>query len=143
MMVNINYSKSPAISPEEKQLLQAIRANRRYPVCRFELKNSKESSLLSIALDAVHLESKEDSMTQVKARGLVLKSLAEKELIFLNYSLVSYVKSDFEPYHDSQIFALLKETVNQAKEKEGYIFDTAFIEKGIAALTLRGRYAVA
>lgn len=44
MSVHINHTVSPTITEEEKEVLQQIHAAVRYPVCRFELRSSREES---------------------------------------------------------------------------------------------------
>lgn len=100
MSVCIHHTSSPVISQEEKQLLKEISGANRYPVCRFELRSSREDELISTALDAVHLERQDEEMEPVKARARLLKSLEEKGLLVLYYDLKSYVKKDYQPYHD-------------------------------------------
>ena len=78
MSVCIHHTSSPVISQEEKQLLKEISGANRYPVCRFELRSSREDELISTALDAVHLERQDEEMEPVKARARLLKSLEEK-----------------------------------------------------------------
>ena len=94
MSVCIHHTSSPVISQEEKQLLKEIADANRYPVCRFELRSSREDELISTALDAVHLERQDEEMEPVKARAQLLKSLEEKGLLVLYYDLKSYVKKD-------------------------------------------------
>ena len=68
----------------------------------------REDELISTALDAVHLERQDEEMEPVKARAQLLKSLEEKGLLVLYYDLKSYVKKDYQPYHDSDLFHLLR-----------------------------------
>ena len=56
MSVSIRHTVSPTMTEEEQKLLRSIGAVRRYPVCRFELRSSKDRELCSVALDAVHLQ---------------------------------------------------------------------------------------
>ena len=134
MSVCIHHTSSPVISQEEKQLLKEIAGANRYPVCRFEL--------ISTALDAVHLERQDEEMEPVKARARLLKSLEEKGLLVLYYDLKSYVKKDYQPYHDSDLFHLLEQLVAEGSQREGYLFDYAFVKRGMAVLTCKGKYAI-
>ena len=142
MSVCIHHTSSPVISQEEKQLLKEISGANRYPVCRFELRSSREEELISTALDAVHLERQDEEMEPVKARAQLLKSLEEKGLLVLYYDLKSYVKKDYQPYHDSDLFHLLEQLVAEGSQREGYLFDYAFVKKGMAVLTCKGKYAI-
>ena len=50
------------LSPDEKNFIFQIANRIRYPIVRLELRSSKERSLISTALNHVHLETKYDSM---------------------------------------------------------------------------------
>lgn len=141
MSVVVKNTVSPQITEEEKALLTQIKAERRYPVCRFELRCSKEDDLVSTALDAVHLTEQHESMDSVKARAALLKSLEEKGLLVLYYDLHTFVKGDYQLYHASDIYHKLEELVEEGKNREGYLFDYSFIKKGRAVLTVKGNYA--
>ena len=91
MSVSIRHTVSPTMTEEEQKLLRSIGAVRRYPVCRFELRSSKDRELCSVALDAVHLQDASEQIEPVKERGARLKSLEQKGLIVLYYGLSSYV----------------------------------------------------
>ena len=69
------------LSPDEKNFIFQIANRIRYPIVRLELRSSKERSLISTALNHVHLETKYDSMEIVKQRASVLQSLCEKGVI--------------------------------------------------------------
>ena len=69
------------LSPDEKNFIFQIANSIRYPIVRLELRSSKERSLISTALNHVHLETKQDSMEVVKQRASILQSLCEKGFI--------------------------------------------------------------
>ena len=52
------------VSAEEKELLKRIGQAPRFPIVRFELRSSRERSLISTALNHVYLERETDSMEQ-------------------------------------------------------------------------------
>ena len=142
MSVHINHTVSPTITEEEKEVLQQIHAAVRYPVCRFELRSSREEELRSTALDAVHLTDEKEGMESVKHRAELLKSLEEKGLIVLFYHLKTFVKGDYQLYHHSDIFCQLQQLAEEGSKREGYLFDYAFVKKGVAVLTIKGKYAL-
>lgn len=142
MSVHINHTVLPTITEEEKEVLQQIHAAVRYPVCRFELRSSKEEELRSTALDAVHLTDEKEGMESVKHRAELLKSLEEKGLIVLFYHLKTFVKGDYQLYHHSDIFCQLQQLAEEGSKREGYLFDYAFVKKGVAVLTIKGKYAL-
>ncbi|MEE1393443.1 MAG: hypothetical protein U0K65_04720 [Negativibacillus sp.] len=142
MSVVIRNTVSPTVTTEEQELLQQIHAARRYPVCRFELRCTWEEDLISTALDAVHLTDANESMESVKSRAALLKSLEKKGLLVLFYDLKTFVKSDYQLYHDSAIFHQLEQLAEEGGKREGYLFDYAFVKKGMAILTIKGKYAL-
>ena len=75
------------LSPDEKNFIFQIANRIRYPIVRLELRSSKERSLISTALNHVHLETKYDSMEIVKQRASVLQSLCEKGFIKISYKV--------------------------------------------------------
>ena len=111
MSVSIRHTVSPTMTEEEQKLLRSIGAVRRYPVCRFELRSSKDRELCSVALDAVHLQDAGEEIGPVKERATLLKSLEQKGMIVLYYGLTTYVKSDYQIFHDSAVFHQLQEPV--------------------------------
>ena len=79
MSVHICHTVSPELTAEEAALLRKIGQSRRYPVCRFELRSTREEELVSTALNAVHLESAQDTMDSIKARAALLLKLEERQ----------------------------------------------------------------
>ena len=65
MSVSIRHTVSPTMTEQEQKLLRSIGAVRRYPVCRFELRSSKDRELCSVALDAVHLQDASEQIEPV------------------------------------------------------------------------------
>ena len=119
-------------------------ANRiRYPIVRLELRSSKERSLISTALNHVHLETKYDSMEIVKQRASVLQSLCEKGFIKISYKVFITVQSDYAIYEVSDIFLLLHQLVEQGKKNPDYLFDIPYIKRGQVMLTEMGKSYVA
>lgn len=127
------------ITPAQEALLRDIAGRRRYPVVRLELRSSREPALCSVALREVHMETGRETMEEVKARAALLAELAEKGLIRLRYGLFVTVAADYAVYPVSGIFAMLCELVEEGREQEGFLFDTAGITRGAAELTQAGR----
>ena len=63
-------------------------------------------------------------------------------MIVLYYGLSFYVKSDYQIFHDSAVFHQLQELAAEGGKREDYLFDRAFLKKGQAVLTVKGRYAL-
>ena len=119
MSVSIRHTVSPTMTEEEQKLLRSIGAVRRYPVCRFELRSSKDRELCSVALDAVHLQDASEQIEPVKERVTLLKSLEQKGMIVLYYGLTTYVKSDYQIFHDSAVFHQLQELGRGGRQTGG------------------------
>lgn len=141
MSVNIRCTTSPEITAEERELLLAIKNSRRYAVANFELRSSKNDEIYTGAMENVHLLSADEGMEPVVERGELLEQLQEKGLIVLCYDLRVYVKSDYVIFKESALYHQLEEAVQEAKEQD-FTFDIAHITKGLAALTVKGRYAL-
>ena len=117
----------------EKELLLAVRDCNRFPIGRFELHSTKESSLVSTALDNVVIERSDDSMEQVKTIGSALASLEEKGLVFLDYDLKIRVVSA-----NSDLFAQFCQMAEDAQLHPEFLFDRAELCKGLAKITVKG-----
>lgn len=115
--------KRLSLSPMEKEMLQAVRDARRFPIVRFELHSSQEPSLRSIALNHVYITDPTDSMELVKERAAALEGLRNKGLVRISYALPAYVQSDYQIYYQSKLYELLCHTVMEAQGKEGFLFD--------------------
>ena len=126
MSVSIRHTVSPTMTEEEQKLLRS----------------SKDRELCSVALDAVHLQDAGEQIEPVKERATLLKSLEQKGMIVLYYGLTTYVKNDYQIFHDSAVFHQLQELAAEGGKREDYLFDRAFLKKGQAVLTVKGRYAL-
>ena len=133
----------PQLSPDENNLIFQIANSTRYPIVRLELRSSKERSLISTALNHVHLETKHDSMEVVKQRASVLQSLCEKGFIEISYKVFITVQSDYAIYGVSEIFLLVHQLVEQGKKNPDYLFDIPYIKRGQVILTAMGKSYVA
>lgn len=133
----------PQLSPDENNLIFQIANSTRYPIVRLELRSSKERSLISTALNHVHLETKHDSMEVVKQRAFILQSLCEKGFIEISYKVFITVQSDYAIYEVSDIFLLLHQLVEQGKKNPDYLFDIPYIKRGQVMLTEMGKSYVA
>lgn len=127
------------LSNNQLQLLNRIAACKRFPVARLELRSTKDSSLRSVALDNVILSDKNDSMDMVKELGTTLAQLEEMELVQIDFALKVAVSSDYTIFRESDIYAQLCELAEQAKGREGFLFDTPAIKKGLVRLTAKGQ----
>ena len=104
------------------------------PVSRFIMSSSIEEEARIESLAPVYINDIEDSMETVKEIGTVLSELEKKGLISLDYD-IPLQKYEYIPYKESALFSYFKETVNEGKRKQSFLFDTAEIELGSIALT--------
>mgnify|MGYP005761132381 CR=1 FL=1 len=111
------------LTQTERELLQAVRSAKRFPLVRFELRNSEEPELRSIALNHVYITDPEDSMELVKERSAALESLRRRGLVRISYALPAYVQSDYQVYYRSRLYELLCHTVLEAQGKPGFLFN--------------------
>lgn len=111
------------LTQTERELLQAVRSAKRFPLVRFELRNSEEPELRSIALNHVYITDPEDSMELVKERSAALESLRRRGLVRISYALPAYVQSDYQIYYRSKLYELLCHTVLEAQGKPGFLFN--------------------
>ncbi|MDF1493325.1 hypothetical protein [Caproiciproducens sp. CPB-2] len=126
------------LTEEEKNILTEIRDSQRYPIVRLELHNSENEELVSIALNYVRITDEEDSMETVKARSAALKSLMEKGLVFIDYTVRVWVSGDYDVYYKSKIYELLCRTVLEGAKQPGAVFNLPYMRKGYATLTFKG-----
>lgn len=111
------------LTQTERELLQAVRSAKRFPLVRFELRNSEEPELRSIVLNHVYITDPEDSMELVKERSAALESLRRRGLVRISYALPAYVQSDYQIYYRSKLYELLCHTVLEAQGKPGFLFN--------------------
>lgn len=110
------------LTKTEKEMLEAVRNAKRFPLVRFELRSSEEPELRSIALNHVYITRPEDSMELVKQRSAALEGLRKKGLVKISYSLPAYVQSDYRIYYQSSLYELLCHTVMEASGKPDFLF---------------------
>ena len=104
------------------------------PVVQFIVKSTKEKDFESIALSPVFIIDTKDTMQDVKNIGENLKQLEEKGLITLDYD-VTLDNYGYNEYYSSNLFDYFKKVVEQGKENENFLGDTADIQLGSMAPT--------
>ena len=129
------------LTADQRALISDIKNRRRYPVVRLELRSSRESELISTALNFVHIEDIHDTMETVKARGNLIREMSQMRLIRVCFHLPVSARSDFQIYYDSDVFAQLRELVKEGENKPEFLFDTAAIKRGVITVTEKGRRA--
>ena len=126
----------------EKNILLDIDREKRYPIVRLELHSSENEEVVSVALNYVRITDPEDSMETVKVRSAALKSLMEKGLVFIDYTVLVWVSGDYDVYYKSKIYELLCHTVMESAKQPGAVFNLPYMRKGYAILTVKGAKTV-
>ena len=130
------------VNGNELAILKTIEAVGCLPVARFVGTNSAEEEVFIDFLSPVYLYDEHDTMEDVKAIGTVLKGLEEKDLLSLDYDM-PINGFDYSMYTESDLYAYFVDTIAEAKDREGFLCDTAQIELGSMAVTDLGQQVCA
>lgn len=108
------------------------------PLAQFLMTSTKSSHLQSIALSPVYLTCGTESVPKVREVGEMLLDLEEMGLITLDFDqpLQNY---DYEVYLQSASFHALEDAIKESRQREGFLFDGASLEKGSIAMTTQGQ----
>jgi len=126
------------LTEEEKNILLDMENAKRFPIVRLEMHNSEQKELVNIALNYVRITDENDSMEVVKERGAALKSLMEKGLVFIDYTVCIWVSGDYDVYYKSKIYELLCHTMMENAKRPNPAFNLPYMRKGYAQLTRKG-----
>lgn len=129
------------LTQREKQMLREIGQAKRYPITRFELHSDSSDELVMTALDFVRITEIEDSIDLIKERAAALKSLWEKGLVRVDYSVNIWVTGDYDIYYRSAAYELLCHTAMEAAKLPDVLFTIPKMVKGYVRLTLKGESA--
>lgn len=129
------------LSADQRALIASIKDCKRYTVVRLELRSSRESTLISTALNFVHIDDIHETMQTVKDRSALIREMSKAGLIRVCFYLPVSARSDYQVYYDSDLFAQLSELVKEGLNKPGFLFDTAAIKRGVLTVTQKGRQA--
>lgn len=125
----------------QQNMLLALYERRYLPVACFTLTKDGDDELSSIALAPVYLVSPTDTMEDVKALGAQLSELEAGGLLTLDYDL-PLNGYEYSEYKASELYAYFARTVEEAKDRPDFLFDTANLELGSMALTELGEKTV-
>ena len=129
------------LSDEQVALLQELAQVSYLPLTRLTLASTRSGDLLSVALAPVFLQAPDEPMERVKQTGAWLLELEKYGLISLDYNL-ELKGYDYRLYEDSDVFALLRQTVEEGKGCAGFLYDLPCLERGSMALTELGYQVV-
>ena len=112
------------------------------PLCRFTMtKAGEEDTVRVTALAPVYFNAPDTTMEECKQIADALIHLEEKDLITLDYDM-PLENYDYNEYINSDLYKWFIETVEEGKGKEGFLCDTAVLDKGSMALTEKGKAVV-
>ncbi len=120
------------LSEVETSFLSHLLGYKYMPVARFIVSSTKEPAFESIAMAPVFITDPKDSMSDVKNMGAIIGGLEEKGYITLDYDIPLNGYS-YSEYHESDLYAHFKATVDEGKGSERFLGDTARMETGSMA----------
>jgi len=130
--------KSISLTTDEKAFLSKLSQTPFLEVVSFIMKSSKSDHIESVALAPIHLSVENDSMAEIKKTAAILKSLQNYGMIEINYD-VPLINYDYSKYKNSDVYLQFIKTVEEAGQKEDFIFDIPHVEYGSLALTGTGQ----
>lgn len=130
------------VNGNELAILKTVDAVGCLPVARFIATKSDEEEVVIDCLSPVYLYEATDTMEDVKAIGAVLRGLEEKGLMSLDYDM-PIRDYDYSMYTESELYAYFVRTIEEARERDGFLCDTAEIELGSMAVTELGEQVCA
>jgi hypothetical protein len=129
------------ISTVEAEFLLKLSQHHYLPVCQFIMGVSTEEEIKVAAMTPVYILSTQDDLAAVKEQAKTLLALEEKGLITLDYD-IPLNNFDYEEYRQSAAYAYFADSIEEGKNQEGFLFDTAELETGSIALTEQGETLV-
>lgn len=116
---------------------------RRLALVRFVLRSSKESSLISTALNHVWMDRPEATMDEVKAFSAALEACEQAGLVRIRYGLPVTLQADYAVFQQSRLYADFCDMVSAGSQRPGFLFDIPYMKRGAAVLTSAGRRYIA
>lgn len=130
-----------AVTENQAAFLRQLFGYKSLPVARYVVKSTVEESFMSVALAPVFIRSVGDDMGTVKEAGTFLKTMAEADLITLDYD-IPISDYPYDEYKNAALFAQFTETVLAGAKRAGFLGDTATQELGSIVLTDFGLTAI-
>ena len=119
--------------------LKRLAYRRRLVLVRFELRSSKESSLISTALNHVWMDRPDATMDEVKAFSAGLEACEQAGLVRIRYGLPVTLQADYAVFQQSRLYADFCDMVSAGSQQPGFLFDIPYMKRGAAVLTSAGR----
>ncbi len=120
------------LTTQQQQFLQDLTKHRFLPVTQFVIKSSKQSSFECVALAPVYILGEAHTIDEIKQTGKQLKELEDMGYITLDYD-IPIKNFNYDVYYNSDAFKFFKDTVDEGKDKQGYLGDMAIIQTGSIA----------
>lgn len=102
------------------------------PVARFLAESTKEDDFSSVALAPVYLRAPDETMEWVKETGAMLLDLEAKGYLTLDYD-VPLEGYPYKEYKESALYAYFCKTIEEGRERPGFLADTPVLELGSIA----------
>ncbi len=102
------------------------------PCARFVVKSSKESSFSNVVLSPVFVTDGTEQVSVLRSIGDILIGLELNDYISIDFD-IPLEGFDYSYFYESAAFKLLEQTVAEAKDRDGFLGDTATIEFGSIA----------
>ncbi|MBE6033822.1 MAG: hypothetical protein E7222_03880 [Clostridiales bacterium] len=138
---NPKEQETITLNKKELEFLLELKEFKYLPISEFVMSSSENDHIGFRGLAPVYLRDLRDSMETVKEIGTILKSLEKKGLISLDYD-IPLQGYDYTLHTESELYKYFLKTVEDGKNKPGFLCDKGEIEFGSAALTPLGEKAV-
>lgn len=125
------------ISTEEEAFLGKLAQCPFLPVAQYLLTSSQSEHLTNLALSPVFLETGKETLDEIKGVGEIMLDLEERSIISLDFD-APLEGTDESLFYESFSFGLLKETVEEGRAREDFLFDAPTIVFGSVCLTALG-----
>lgn len=125
------------IHPLEEAFLAKLAQTPFLPVAQFVLHSQNPTQDPHMSLEPVYLETGKETLEEVKKIGEVMLSLADKNIISLDYDR-PLEGSDPNLFQASEAFAMLQKTVEEGKTEENFPYEPPVIFPGSVCLTALG-----
>lgn len=124
-----------------QEVLQIVCERNSCPIVRFELENSQNDEVMSVALDNALIDRAEDTMEQVRQRAEALELLERNGYVMISYDAVMEYDDEYDVARQSELYAYFQSVVAEARAQKDFTFDSGRLQKGVVLLTEKGKKA--
>lgn len=133
--------ESRPATAEQRSFLQNFEKMAPLPIAKYLVKSSTEHSFENVALGDVCLRSANDSIALIKETAAFLQGLEASNLIAIDYE-TPMADDCYAHFYASDSYALFEQTVAEGGA-QGFLGDTATLEKGSIVMTAHGKAQLA